>query len=376
VKTPVTITRYIRYQVLLSSTFILVAFIGLFAFFDFLAAMDRLLRPGVKISAVVLSIALGLPARVYELAPLAALIGAVYTLAGLANTSQFTAMRSAGLGMRVALLMMLKIGLVIVLITVIVGEIVTPLAERLSVVLSETKLASVKRDGRLSSGQWLRDTVEDAEGTKRVRYVNFKAYAEEEGITDLTVYEFTVENRLLSFLHAKQAKYEADGRWLLLNVQHKTMVYSDNERALSLQEKTLAADMWHSSIDPDVLSGVYIDPEKMSALQLLRYARFLKENRQRTDKVDLALAKKVFYPLAIFVMMIIALPFAYLHTRNGGVSFKIFIGIMLGIAFYLLNNLFSHLTVVASMQPLLSASIPSAIALLLGLLGLWWVNRV
>jgi lipopolysaccharide export system permease protein len=376
VKTPATITRYIRQQVLLSATFVLVAFIGLFAFFDFLAEMDRLLRPGVKISAVALSIALGLPARVYELAPLASLIGAVYTLAGLANTSQFTVMRSAGLGMRMALQIMLKIGLVIVLITLIVGEVATPLAERLSVVLSDTKLASVKRDGRLSSGQWLRDTVQDPATGKRVRYVNFKAYTENEGMADLTVYEFTIDNRLLSVLYAQKAVYEADGRWLLSNTQHKTMVYDINEQPVSLAEKTLAVDVWHSAIDPDVLSGVYIDPEKMSALQLLRYGRFLKENRQRTDKVDLALAKKVFYPLAVFVMMIIALPFAYLHSRNGGVSFKIFIGIMLGIAFYLMNNLFSHLTVVASMPPLLSASIPSVIALLLGFLGLWWVNRV
>jgi lipopolysaccharide export system permease protein len=368
--------RYIRGQILLSSSFVLLAFLGLFAFFDFLAEIDRLLRPGVHVSGILLSIGLGLPARIYELAPLAALIGSVYTLAGLASSSQFTAMRSAGLTTSMALGMMLKTGAVIVLITVLVGEVVTPLAERVSVMLTNKDLGKGASDGKLRSGQWMRDSVFQDGRLHRVRFVNFRSYKDTEGISGLTVYELTPEHRMTRMLRAESATYNAAGNWTLNRVDVRVFDALDSGAPERLSLQRLPVMQWDSSLTPDLLSGLYIEPDKMSVVQLWRYQAFLLDNRQNTEKVQLALAKKTVYPLAILVMMVIALPFAYLHARAGGVSVKIFIGIMLGIGFYLLNNLFSHLNAVANMPPLLSASVPSLMALSGGLIGLWWVNRV
>lgn len=370
---PQTLFRYVRRQILLSATFVLVAFLGLFTFFDFLAELDQLLRPGVRFSSVFLNILLGLPARVYELAPLAALIGAVYTLAGLASTSQFTAMRSAGLDMRMALYMMLRTGLVIVFITVLVGEVVTPMSERMAVASAEGGRAG---SGRLKSGQWMRDSLYVDGALHRVRFVNFVDYIEGEGLRGLNVYEFTPGHRMTQWLQARRAVYQGSGTWRLEEVRQRVFAPEAAAMPEGLRDTTQAELSWVSSIDPDLLSGLYVKPERMSVLQLWRYQAFLEENRQNADAVKLALAKKMVYPLAILVMMVIALPFAYLQVRSGGVSVKIFIGIMLGIGFYLLNNLFSHLSAVANMPPLISASVPSLIALSGGLVGLWWVNRV
>jgi lipopolysaccharide export system permease protein len=373
---PTVVSRYIGRQILLSTSIVLLAFLGLFAFFDFLADMDRLLRPGVRFADVAISIALGLPARVYELAPLAALIGSIYTLAGLASSSQFTAMRSAGLTTMTALRIMLKTGLLIVLITVVVGEVVTPLAERVSVAMQASNPAISKVGAPLRSGQWVRDSIYEGGKLQRVRFVNFASYQEGKGLVGLNIYEFTPENRMTQWIRAASGVYQGDQRWELTNVELRRFESSGAEPAVALSEQSLATYLWASTLEPDLLSGLYIAPEKMSAIQLWRYQSFLSENQQNIEKVELALAKKTIYPLAVLVMMVIALPFAYLHARAGGVSVKIFIGIMLGIGFYLLNNLFSHLTVVANIPPLVSASVPSVLALFGGLLALWWVNRV
>jgi len=373
---PSVVSRYIGRQILLSSSFVLLAFLGLFAFFDFLADMDRLLRPGVRFSDVAVSIGLGLPARVYELAPLAALIGSVYTLAGLASTSQFTALRSAGLTMLTALLIMLRTGLVIVFITVLVGEVVTPLAERASVALQASNPAISKIGAPLRTGQWIRDSIYEAGTLQKVRFVNFAVYQEDKGLMKLNIYEFSPENKMTQWIRAASAVYLGNQRWELQNVELRTFESMTANSEPKMLAQTLATYQWVSTLEPDLLSGLYIEPEKMSAIQLWRYQGFLNDNQQSSDKVDLALAKKTVYPLAVLVMMIIALPFGYLHARAGGVSLKIFIGIMLGIGFYLLNNLFSHLTAVANMAPMVSASVPSVIALLGGLVALWWVNRV
>jgi lipopolysaccharide export system permease protein len=113
----------------------------------------------------------------------------------------------------------------------------------------------------------------------------------------------------------------------------------------------------------------------MSALSLYRYVRHLQENRQNSSQYEIALAKKLVYPLAVIVMMALALPFAYLQARAGGIGYKVFAGIMLGIAFHFLNGLFSHLGLLNTWPPLLSVSIPSlgAFALALGMLA--WVDR-
>lgn len=370
---PATLLRYIRGQILLASSFVLIAFLALFTFFDFLAEIDQLLRPGVKISHILTNILLGLPARVYELAPLAALIGAVYTLAALASSSQFTVMRSAGLNMRTALAIMLRTGLVIVVITVLVGEIVTPMAERVAAAGAESGQTGT---GRLKSGLWIRDSLFRDGALHRVRFVNFQSYVEGQGLEGVNVYEFSSNHRMTSWIQAEQARYDTDGVWTLIGVRERVFEVASGGEPDRLNDTRLDSLRWESSLNPDVLSGLYTKPDRMSALQLWRYQNFLEDNRQNADSVKLALAKKLVYPLAILVMMVIALPFAYLQVRSGGVSFKIFLGIMLGIGFYLLNNLFSHLNAVANLPPFVSASVPSLLALSGGLIGLWWVNRV
>jgi len=113
----------------------------------------------------------------------------------------------------------------------------------------------------------------------------------------------------------------------------------------------------------------------MSANELLVYTRHLQENKQETERFKIAFWKKLFDPLAIFVLMALALPFGYLHTRSGGVSLKIFVGIMIGVSFLLVNTLFSHLGVLSTWPAVLTAVAPSLIYLLLALGALWWVER-
>jgi lipopolysaccharide export system permease protein len=103
--------------------------------------------------------------------------------------------------------------------------------------------------------------------------------------------------------------------------------------------------------------------------------RKLAENKQETERFKVAFWKKVIDPFSIFVLMALALPFAYLHTRSGGVSLKIFIGIMIGVSFLLINSLFSHLGVLTILPAFFTALAPSLLFLLMALGALWWVER-
>jgi lipopolysaccharide export system permease protein len=113
----------------------------------------------------------------------------------------------------------------------------------------------------------------------------------------------------------------------------------------------------------------------MSLVNLYQYIRHLSENKQKTQRYEIALWKKLVYPFATLVMMALALPFAYRHDRMVAVSVQVFAGVMLGILFHMLNGLFSHLGVINSWQPLVAATTPSVIFLLAAASMLWWAER-
>ena len=126
---------------------------------------------------------------------------------------------------------------------------------------------------------------------------------------------------------------------------------------------------------PDLIGVLVLVPERMSAWSLMQYVQHLRENQQQANRYEIALWKKLVYPLAVIVMMALALPFAYLQARAGGTGYKVFAGIMLGVAFHFLNSLFSHLGLLNTWPAWLAASVPSLVAVALALGMLAWVDR-
>ena len=132
---------------------------------------------------------------------------------------------------------------------------------------------------------------------------------------------------------------------------------------------------WQSVLDPALLNVLLVKPEQMSAWSLYSFSQHLKENRQKALRYDIALWSKLSYPLAVVVMMVLALPFAQVQGRQAGIGAKIFAGIMLGLAFHFLNRLFSHLGLLYDWPPFMAALLPTAIFLSVAVGMIWWQER-
>ncbi|MHB0986686.1 MAG: LptF/LptG family permease, partial [Sulfuricella sp.] len=126
---------------------------------------------------------------------------------------------------------------------------------------------------------------------------------------------------------------------------------------------------------PDILNVLLVVPEQMSAWNLYFYVQHLRENKQKTTRYEIALWSKLAYPFASLVMIMLALPFAFYQGRSGGVSAKIFTGIMLGLAFHLLNRLFSHLGLLNDWPPMFSAIFPTLAFLGAAMAMMWRVEK-
>jgi lipopolysaccharide export system permease protein len=130
-----------------------------------------------------------------------------------------------------------------------------------------------------------------------------------------------------------------------------------------------------SEVTPDILAVLFADPDRMSAYDLAAFTAIWRKNKQDSERYEIAFWKKMIYPFVTLVMMMLALPFAYLHVRSGGVSLKIFSGIMIGMVFYLINSLFSHLGLLNTWPPVMTAMVPSILFMTLALAGLRYVER-
>jgi len=370
--------RYLRREILGSVGFVLLGFLALFAFIDFVNELDDIGRGGYKLQHALAYIALGMPSRTYELMPIAALIGTIYALAQFAAHSEFAAMRASGLSRRRALATLLAVGAWLAGATAIVGEVLTPPAEKLA---QNVRLSAIGAtvSGQFRSGLWIKDTLKDAQGNvQRMRFVNIGELMPDTTLRSIRVYEFDSEFRLVEVLNARRGRFQPPHAWRLEGAEQtlfEPVRVADNTVALHAQRTVLADRVWASELNPDIIGVLMLMPERMSAWNLAQYVEHLRENQQRTNRYEIALWKKLVYPVAVIVMMALALPFAYLQVRAGGIGFKVFAGIMLGVAFHFLNGLFSHLGMLNTWPAWLTACVPSAFALVLSLAMLAWVDR-
>ena len=122
---------------------------------------------------------------------------------------------------------------------------------------------------------------------------------------------------------------------------------------------------WPSSLSPDVLSVVVVEPEALSIADLWIYVEYLDNNTLDSSRYRLAFWIKVATPLATLTMLLLTVPLVFGSLRSVGAGQRIFIGVMIGIAFFLSNNLLNHLGLVYGLAPLPSALLPTALFFLI-----------
>ncbi len=375
------LTRYVAKEVLIATLFVLVALVALIAFFD-LVSQARNIGNRYSISMALFLTMLKLPSRLYEVMPIAALLGAVYTMSRLASNSEFTIMRVAGLSPFRLAGMMTVPALILIAMTYCLGEWLTPAADMMRNDMGNI-LFNRKLSARgYSSGVWVKDNVKEQQnaGQATVRFVNVhNLIAGEHSRTGAwRVFEFDKDGSLIRVLHAPEANYISGRGWHLKDAKVETLPKITHDETPMVEKSSARKDvdlMLPSEMRPEILGVLTIKPERMGISDLWQYIAHLKETRQTSDRYQVALWSKVFYPLAIFVMLAVAMPFAYLNTRSGGVSIKIFAGLMIGISFYALNNIFSFLGVLNTWHPMVVAVVPTSVMLICAAVALWLLER-
>jgi lipopolysaccharide export system permease protein len=352
--------RYLMREVFSAIFLVLAAFLALFSFFDLITEIRSVGQGGYELGHALIFVTLSLPGMIYELTPIAALIGTLYSLSTLARHSEITVLRASGLATRDLLLTLFRVAGLLALMIFIVGEGLVPFSERMAQEIRTRALSKVISHQGFDTGLWVKDGLS---------FINISEATPDARLQGVRIYQFDDNNALRSVTEAKTASFLPPDRWQLNEVM-RTVLEAESARV-----ERLAGLEWHSAVNPDLLSVLLVAPERMSLFGLLNYTQHLMDNHQQTERYEIAIWKKLIYPLAALVMVALALPFGYSHDRVGGVSLKIFTGVMFGILFYMLNGLFSNLGIINAWPPLASALAPSALFMFAAAGMLWWVER-
>ncbi len=374
--------RYFAKQIYVSFGFILFALVALFLFFDVLSELGSV-NAKYTLPLALLHVLLKAPSRMVEIIPIAGLIGSIYVFAMMASQSEFTIFRVAGLDIKRSLFTLGKVSLPIVVFTLLISEVMGPYAESLSERIRMQALGSTF-SSQFRSGVWVKDQLRDSDGSgpirPGVRYVNVGAIDQNDQIRQIRMYEFDPNYRLLSIRSAASGRFDNRGIWELNDVSETRFTERRSNDPLdavySAQTKVIPKLSLESQVTPQILNVLLISPEKMSIVSLGRFILHLQDNKQDLQRHAIAFWKKLIYPFIIFVMLALALPFAFMKIRSGSVGIKVFGGIMLGMSFQLFNTLFSSIGLLGALPAFFTAIFPPLVYLVLAFLALKWVARV
>ena len=367
-----TVRRLFYVDIVTAVAFVAAAFLSLSFFIDFIDQLGDVGQNGYTVIQATLYALLLLPGHFYEVAPIAVLIGTIYTLSRMAQSSEYTILRTGGLGPWRALSLLATLGLVFGVLTFVVGDYLAPLSERQATQVQAMYKGGMKL-GR--SGAWLKDHASTPDG-ERSYSINVGSAGPKALLHDIRIFEFDGDNRLLRRIGAGSAQVEANQTWALQDVSVTRWV--DGQRGgdkVEVPEEKIARLAWHSNLSAAVVAAAVSPVSSMSTIDLARYIVHLADNEQAAQSHQIQFWKRALYPFACLVMVGLALPFAYMHARSGGVSLKVFGGIMLGISFVLLNNVAGHLGLLRDWTPWMVAAAPSLLYLLLSLAAFSWLVR-
>ncbi|WP_019412150.1 LPS export ABC transporter permease LptG [Pseudomonas psychrophila] len=350
----VKLDRYIGKSVFLAILAVSGIILGLASLFAFIDEMKNI-SSSYTMMDVLSFVVLTAPRRLYEMLPVAALIGCLIGLGSLASNSELTIMRAAGVSTSRIVWAVMKPMLVLMLAGILIGEYLAPATE--SVAQANRALAQGGGDAQSSKhGMWHREGDE---------FIHINAVQPDGKLLGVTRYRFDKERHLLSASFAKKATFEQD-HWQLGEVA--TTVFHDR----STEVINTPEERWDVSLSPELLSTVVMAPDALSISGLWGYIHYLKDQGLSNGRYWLAFWVKVLQPLVTAALVLMAISFIFGPLRSVTLGQRVFTGVLVGFAFKIAQDLLGPASLVFGFSPLFAVLLPAGIC---ALAGTWLLRR-
>lgn len=349
-----TLDRYIGKSILGSIFATLLTLVGLSAIIKFVEQFRSVGKGTYDIWQAVAFTGLTIPKDIETFFPMAVLLGALMALGNLASRSELVVMQAAGFSRFKIGMAVMKTALPLVLLTMVIGEWGIPQTEQFA---RDMRARALSGGSMLSmkNGVWAKDGN---------NFVFVRRVTDDAKLNDIYIYTFDQHRNLTELMHANQASYSEDeSKWTLRQVNHSMISKDEITTSNRLSEK------WETNLTPDKLGAVSLRPTSLSISGLYNYISFLRETGQDVSRFELTFWRKIFQPVSVGVMMLLALSFIFGSLRSVTAGARIVTGICFGFLFYVVNEIFGQMSVVYNMPAVFGALMPS----LLFIVMIWWL---
>jgi len=341
--------RYIAKQVLVSIFSVLGILIIVVGLLDLVDEIKKI-SDDYPISLAFLYVILNTPQNIYEILPIATLMGSLIGLSKLSSTSELNAVKSSGLSFLKITSITLKTGLLIVVITFLIGEYIAPKGQQLAnniKNLSESTRLSMKN----TDGIWIKSNSS---------FIHIAKVYPNKIVQEVSLYRFNNKQQLMESIYAEEGYY-ANGMWKMKNVTSTSFMKKD------IEIETEAEATFQEFIDLDLFDIMIIKPNQMTLFQLKTYINYLKNNLMESKSYELAFWSKFSIPLSCLVMFLLTTPFVHSNIRSASFGKRIFVGILLGVTLFLFNQTLNKLSVIIDINPIVGSFLPLIILIILSL---------
>lgn len=342
------LSAYLLRTILASTMLVLLVLLALAGLFEFIAQLEDT-QGKYGIPQALLYAALRLPQLSFEMLPIAALIGALLGLGGLASSSELVVMRTAGISVARLAGMTAISGVVLLVVTALIGEFIGPPLDYFARNM-RNEARFEQEDSVYGSDLWVKDGPV---------VLNLERINTEFEFGSLYQYRFNEDRSLRSISRAGNAGIDEESdRWVLENV-HETVFHEDGIEA---RVSPVAIETF--DVSSDLLGITLVKPVSLSARGLLSYIGYLRRNGLSAERYETELWSRVSRTVTVVVMPVLALAFVFGSLRSSGYGTRLMLGVLIGLAYFLASEMLASSGQVFNLNPAVVTWLPS-IALVL-----------
>jgi len=337
------LSRYLMKSIIGHTLLVILVLLSLSTLYLFIEQQDDIGIGTYTTSDAFVYVALALPQYAFDMLPIAALIGALLSLGNLARSMELTVIRAAGVSTARIAVWVFGAGLMLMACTWVLGEYVAPPMTQYG---RQLKTFAKFQDYSVAAnrGAWAKDG-------DTVMSVQRQNAGDTYG--GVYVFKFSPQRRLLSIGRANSAKIGSDNTWQLSNYR-ETQIQEDRVVASTQPSASLA-----TRLSPEFLGLATIEPDALSVSGLSSYVEHLRENSLDSSSYETAFWARIARTVAVAVIVVLAVPFAFGPMRSTNTGARTVVGIVMGVAFFLLAKMMESGGEVFNMSPFLVAWTPT-----------------
>ena len=346
--------RYIAKTLFSFTATVLVVWLGVYSFFNFLDEMSSIGKASYSSLHAMKYIFLQMPDVIYNHSTSIILLGCILGMGHLATSNQLIVMQISGISIFKLTIFTIKIALIFVFLFIFLGEVVAPFS---------TEEAEKGRSRALElstvSINLLRFWIKDGQS-----FIYVKKNLDGRSFADISIFDINSSNVIENITTAERAKF--DGKSLEMT---GTQIYSIDESKFkdSISSKKMNLLNKFVSFDNDLISSLKKTPQDLTTWKIIKQIKYLSDNKLRSDIFEVELYKRLVRPLTLVAMILVAMLFIFGSNRSETLGRKIFFGIALGLSFEMISRIGGAFSLGFELNPIISATMPSFLVMIIAL---------